>query len=102
MTYRVGFFLEDSLVFTHTEGSMYRAYGANFVTRIVCAYTQVAQGNTGPGSCFTAENETKETEQQQQQNTGAVPAIKDPGHELNPQVVSKTASNVCVLLAIGA
>jgi len=26
---------------------------------------------------------------------GAVTAIKDPGHETEPQVVSKTASNVC-------
>ncbi len=29
-------------------------------------------------------------------------AIKDPGHDLKLQVVSETASNVCVLLAIGA
>ncbi len=33
---------------------------------------------------------------------GAVPAIKDPGHDSELQMVSETASNVCVLLAIGA
>ncbi len=33
---------------------------------------------------------------------GAVPAIKDPGHDSELQTVSETASNVCVLLAIGA
>ncbi len=32
---------------------------------------------------------------------GAVPAIKDPGHDSELQMVSETASNVCVLLAIG-
>ncbi len=32
---------------------------------------------------------------------GAVPAIKDPGHDPELQMVSETASNVCVLLAIG-
>ncbi len=31
-----------------------------------------------------------------------VPAIKDPGHDSELQMVSETASNVCVLLAIGA
>ncbi len=33
---------------------------------------------------------------------GAVPAIKDPGHDSELQMVSETASNVCVLLAIGS
>ncbi len=33
---------------------------------------------------------------------GAVPAIKDPGHDSELQMVRETASNVCVLLAIGA
>ncbi len=33
---------------------------------------------------------------------GAVPAIKHPGHKSELQMVIKTASNVCVLLAIGA
>ncbi len=33
---------------------------------------------------------------------GAVPAIKDPGHDSELQMVSETASNVSVLLAIGA
>ncbi len=33
---------------------------------------------------------------------GAVPAIKDPAHDSELQMVSETASNVCVLLAIGA
>ncbi len=33
---------------------------------------------------------------------GAVPAIKDPGHDSELQMVSETASNVCVLLAISA
>ncbi len=33
---------------------------------------------------------------------GAVPAIKDPGHDSELQTVRETASNVCVLLAIGA
>ncbi len=33
---------------------------------------------------------------------GAVPAIKDTGHDSELQMVSETASNVCVLLAIGA
>ncbi len=33
---------------------------------------------------------------------GVVPAIKDPGHDSELQMVSETASNVCVLLAIGA
>ena len=33
---------------------------------------------------------------------GAVPTIKVHGRALEPQAVSKTASNVCVLLAIGA
>ncbi len=33
---------------------------------------------------------------------GAVPAIKDPGHDSELQMVIETASNVCVLLAIGA
>ncbi len=33
---------------------------------------------------------------------GAVPAIKDPGHDSELQTVSETASNVCVLLVIGA
>ncbi len=33
---------------------------------------------------------------------GAVPAKKDPGHDSELQMVSETASNVCVLLAIGA
>ncbi len=32
----------------------------------------------------------------------AVPAIKDPSHDLELQTVSEMASNVCVLLAIGA
>ncbi len=32
---------------------------------------------------------------------GAVPAIKDPGHDSELQMVSETASNVCVLLANG-
>ncbi len=32
---------------------------------------------------------------------GAVPAIKDPGHDSELQTVSETASNVCVLFAIG-
>ncbi len=31
---------------------------------------------------------------------GVVPAIIDPHHESEPQEVSKTASNFCVLLAI--
>ncbi len=31
---------------------------------------------------------------------GAVPAIKDPGHDSELQMVSETALNVCVLLAI--
>ncbi len=33
---------------------------------------------------------------------GAVPAIKDPGHDSELQTVSETASNVSVLLVIGA
>ncbi len=33
---------------------------------------------------------------------GAVPAIKDPGHNSELQMVSETASNVCVLLEIRA
>ncbi len=33
---------------------------------------------------------------------GAVPAIKDPSHDSELQMVSETASNVSVLLAIGA
>ncbi len=33
---------------------------------------------------------------------GAVTAIKDPGHNSELQTVSETASNVCVLLVIGA
>ncbi len=33
---------------------------------------------------------------------GAVPAIKDPGHDSELQTVSETTSNVCVLFAIGA
>ncbi len=33
---------------------------------------------------------------------GVVPAIKNPGHDSEVQAVSKTASNSCVLLAIGA
>ncbi len=33
---------------------------------------------------------------------GAVPAIKDPGHDSDLQTVHETASNVSVLLAIGA
>ncbi len=33
---------------------------------------------------------------------GTVPAIKDPGHDSELQMVSETASNVSVLLAIGA
>ncbi len=33
---------------------------------------------------------------------GVVPAIKDPGHDSELQMVSETASNICVLLAIGA
>ncbi len=33
---------------------------------------------------------------------GAVSAIKDPGHNSELQTVSETASNVCVLLVIGA
>ncbi len=33
---------------------------------------------------------------------GAVPAIKDPAHDSELQMVSETASNVSVLLAIGA
>ncbi len=33
---------------------------------------------------------------------GAVPAIKDPGHDSELQMVSETASNVSVLLANGA
>ncbi len=33
---------------------------------------------------------------------GAVPAIKDPGHDSELQMVSETASNVCVLFAIGS
>ncbi len=33
---------------------------------------------------------------------GAVPAIKDPGHDSELQTVSETASNVSVLLAICA
>ncbi len=33
---------------------------------------------------------------------GAVPAIKDPGHDSELQMESETASNVSVLLAIGA
>ncbi len=32
---------------------------------------------------------------------GTVPAIKDPGHDSELQMVSETASNVSVLLAIG-
>ncbi len=32
---------------------------------------------------------------------GAVPVIKDPGKDSEPQTASKTASNVCVLLAVG-
>ncbi len=32
---------------------------------------------------------------------GAVSAIKDPGHDSELQTVSETASNVCILLAIG-
>ncbi len=33
---------------------------------------------------------------------GAVPALRDPGHDSELQMVSETASNVCVLLVIGA
>ncbi len=33
---------------------------------------------------------------------GAVPAIKDPGHDSELQMVSEMASNVSVLFAIGA
>ncbi len=33
---------------------------------------------------------------------GAVPAIKDPSHESEPEAESEAASNFCVLLAIGA
>ncbi len=33
---------------------------------------------------------------------GEVPAIKDPGHDSELQTVSETASNVSVLLVIGA
>ncbi len=33
---------------------------------------------------------------------GAVPAIKDPGHDSELQMVSETASNVSVLLVISA
>ncbi len=33
---------------------------------------------------------------------GEVPAIKDPGHDSELQMVSETASNVCVLLVISA
>ncbi len=33
---------------------------------------------------------------------GVVPAIKDPDHDSELQTVSETASNVCVLLVIGA
>ncbi len=33
---------------------------------------------------------------------GVVPAIKDPGHDSELQMVSETASNVSVLYAIGA
>ncbi len=33
---------------------------------------------------------------------GAVPAIKDPGHDSELQAVSETVSNAFVLLAIGA
>ncbi len=33
---------------------------------------------------------------------GAVPAIKDPAHDSELQMVRKTASNVSVLLAIGS
>ncbi len=33
---------------------------------------------------------------------GAVPAIKDPGHDSEQQTGSETASNVSVLLGIGA
>ncbi len=33
---------------------------------------------------------------------GAVPAIKDPSHDSELQMVSETESNVSVLLAIGA
>ncbi len=36
------------------------------------------------------------------QKDGAVPAIKDPGHESELQTVSEKTSNVYVLLAIGA
>ncbi len=32
---------------------------------------------------------------------GAVPAIKDPGHDSELQTASEPASNVCVLFAIG-
>ncbi len=32
---------------------------------------------------------------------GAVPAIIDPSHDSEQQTVNETASNVCVLLAIG-
>ncbi len=35
-------------------------------------------------------------------NDGAVPAINDPGHDSELQMVSETASNVSVLFAIGA
>ncbi len=35
-------------------------------------------------------------------NDGSVPAIKDPGHDSELQTVSETASNVSVLLALGA
>ncbi len=33
---------------------------------------------------------------------GAVPAIKDPGHDSELEMVGEMASNVCGLLAIGA
>ncbi len=33
---------------------------------------------------------------------GAVPAIQDPGHDSELQMVSETSSNVSVLLAMGA
>ncbi len=33
---------------------------------------------------------------------GAVPAIKDPGHDSELRTVSETESNFCILLAISA
>ncbi len=63
--------------------------GSNGVSQVFCWRTFYKQGPVRHWICTWF-------------NTEAVPAIKDPGHDSELQMVSETASNVCVLLAIGA